>query len=372
MVDNQSPETRNGSPAGEPPENSARESAREPATSPAADGTVRPSRGYPPGEISKKTSRTGLYLTTLALLTGLFTGFPGEAAAMCGCAHGGIPVIESARMTGNDLAVVHGRCAKPFGQVQIFVRQRFFSKRSTLEKPHKPLPTKCINNCEWLYVGETTADERGGFSLEDLDSSFSTQLITSRAGHGSEYGILTDIRTRSRDNNNGIWSRFTEPPELGSFRVVWNGEEGRTAFIETRVKNARWMHTSVADGPDDGDGLETVLDVDQDTPNFWLESHANNAVVAYTANTACSGPHSSSCRLGWLIQQAPTIYVNAPLLGRSAEFPFVLGMASAMRPGAMFLATYRSQDRDMADVLIHVDVDVDVDIDFGIDFLSIF
>ena len=43
-----------------------------------------------------------------------------------------------------------------------------------------------------------------------------------------------------------------------------------------------------------------------------------------------------------------------------------------MRPGAMFLATYRSRDRDMADVLIDVDVDVDVDIDFGIDFLSIF
>lgn len=57
------------------------------------------------------------------------------------------------------------------------------------------------------------------------------------------------------DGSSGAPRAPPEPPELGSFRVVWNGEEGRTAFIETRVKNARWMHTSVADGPDDGDGL---------------------------------------------------------------------------------------------------------------------
>jgi len=311
-------------------------------------------------------------LAILALLIGLQAAVPNEASALCGCAYGGVPIIETARMKGNDLAMVSGRCAKPLGAVQVFARQRFFSKRSSLEKPHKPLPTKCINNCDWLYLGETRADDRGGFSLSELDSSLSTQLITSRPGSGSEYGMLTDLRVRTRDERTGLWSRFTEPPELGSFRVEWNGQEGRTAFIETRVHNAQWMHASIADGPDDGDGFETILDVDQDTPNFWLELRPDDAVVAYTANTACNGPHASSCRLGWLIQQAPTIYVNAPLLGRSAEFPFVLGVTSAMRPGAMFLATYRSRDRDMADVLIDVDVDVDVDIDFGIDFLSIF
>lgn len=323
-------------------------------------------------ELSQRRRRTIIFLTTLLLLVGLHTGIPEQADALCGCSYGGIPMIESAGMKGNDLAVVRGRCAKPLGQVQIFARQRFFSKRSTLEKPHKPLPTKCINNCDWLYLAETIADDRGGFTFPELDRSFSMQLITTQPGEGSQYGMLTDLRVRTRDTRTGIWSRLTSPPELGSFRVSWNGEEGRTAFIETRVRNARWMHATVADGPDDGDGLETVLDVDQDTPNFWLEFHQDNFVVAYTANTACTGPHSGSCQLGWLIQQAPTIYVNAPLLGRSAEFPFVLGITSAIRPGAMFLATHRSRDRDMADVLIDVDVDMDIDIDFGIDFLSIF
>ena len=312
------------------------------------------------------------FLAGLAMIVGVLSGFPRQADALCGCAHGGIPIIETAGATGNDLSIVHGRCAKPLGKVQLFVRQRFFAKRSPLEKPHKPLPTRCINNCEWLYLGETIADDRGGFHFEDLDSSLSTQLITSQPGEGSRYGLLTDLRVRSLDPRSQVWSRLTEPPELGALRVAWNGKEGRTATIETRVHNAQWMHASVADGPDDGDGLETVLDVDQDTPNFWLEAHPDNAVVAYSANTSCQGAHSASCRLGWLIQQSPTIYVNAPLLGRSAEFPFVLGIASAMRPGAMFLATYRSQDRNMADVLIDVDVDVDVDIDFGIDFLSLF
>ena len=316
---------------------------------------------------------TGRLVGLLAgLVVGLVLGTPGKASALCGCAYGGIPIIETTGMTGNDLAYLHGRCAKPLGRVQLFARQRFFSQRSTLEKPHQALPTRCINNCEWLYLGEAQVDDRGGFTFENLDNTFSTQLITSHAGSGSRYGLLTDLRVRSLDTGSNVWSRLTEPPELGSFRVEWNGEEGRTAILETRVHNAEWMHASIADGPDDGDGLETILDVDQDTPNFWLASPRDNPVVGYTANTSCKGPHRASCKLGWLIQQAPAIYVNAPLLGRSAEFPFVLGMTAAMRPGAMLIATYRSGDRDMADVLIDVDVDVDVDIDLGIDFLSLF
>ena len=307
---------------------------------------------------------------------------PSPAEAACGCQFGGVPQIRKTRMQGNDLAALEGHCVRPLGLVDVWVQQKIFHPRTSDLPPFdEEIRTTCVNDCRWVRIGEARADRRGFWKLEDLDSSFSTQLLTSAPAATEAYGVLTNIKVRSFQDNPGWegWVEGPSAPRLDAFFVDWDEQEQSTAFLEARVSNARWMHVTIADGPDDGSGLSTNLDMDQDTPNFFLEQFDEGSVVNYARVPTCGWNASPACT-DWLSLQAPSIHVTSPLIGRSSEYPFVLGMVTAMRPGHVLVATVRKGNRELSDIMIDVDmdvdmdvdVDVDVDIDLGFSFFSLF
>ena len=125
----------------------------------------------------------------------------------------------------------------------------------------------------------------------------------------------------------------------------------------------------IADGPDDGDDPAISLDVDEDTPNFWLQEH-KGGTIEYTRYGICD--RNQGCPPEWLVMQSPAINVQSPPLARGAEYPYVLGMATASRPGAMFIGTSVFGPRDIPDISVQVDVDVNVDLTLGLDFSHLF
>lgn len=302
---------------------------------------------------------------------------PAAAEAACGCPSGGVPRILGAKMEGNDLEEIRGDCAKKNTTVQLQVRQQHFYRKSSLPLGlGGPFEGACINNCQWLTVGQTTSDPvTGHFLFPNLDQSQSVQLLASLPGVIGLDGVRTDLRVRAWDPQAGQWSAWTEPPTLERFNVIWNGNEQQPAAVEATITGADKLHLTVADGPDDGDQPTIQLDVDTDTPNFWLGQQTGDPTVLYHWTGSCSPP-IAWCPPEWLVQLSPAITVDAPALAAHSEYPFVLGMGTATRPGSMMIATTILGPRDTADFSLQVDVDVDVDVvidlNLGIDFFSIF
>lgn len=322
-----------------------------------------------------KVLRAGAFALVLLLLA---PALAEQAHSFCGCQTGGVPRVLSFALKGNDLDQLKGECAPAKGLVELQVQQQHFKSLSP-QPPGSPLLntflSSCINNCEWVTVGFTTAKATGWFEFLKLDESFSVQLIGAQPRPQLGANVLTRLRLRTFDTARGRWSAFSEPPDVQAFYLAWNLKEEHPAHVDTRIHRADWMHVMVADGPDDGNEPTIALDVDQDTPNAWLKRQGGNGVVQYTWTGWCSWWDPDTCPAGWLSLLSPTITVDSPMLGAASEYPWVLGMASAGRPGAMVIATSTLGTRDLADFEVKVDVDVDVniDIDFGFNFgISIF
>ena len=321
--------------------------------------------------------RASLWLIAAATVGWATLGTPGDATAACGCPAGGIPTIRDVVMRGNDLQEVRGDCTQRGVTVEIQARQQHFYRKGPLPLNQPgPFHADCINECEWITVGSTTSDPiTGHFLFADMDDSHSVQLLSGLWSQNGRDGVRTDLRVRAWNPRSNQWSAWTSPPSLEAFNIKWNGQkEDRAALVQTRIRGARKMQVAIADGPDDGDEPTIQLDVDTDTPNFWLSRQGPDATVMYYKTGSCTPPHP--CPEEWLVQLAPSITVGAPALGRHGEFPFVLGMATAARPGAMMIATSVLGPRDMSDFSVDVDVDVTVDVaidlGLGIDFFSIF
>lgn len=318
-------------------------------------------------------SRTAVLrsLTGALLASVLLAGGAPSADAACGCG-GGVPVFKSAKLRGNDLSEVRGGCATPNGMVELRAYQQHL-KRLKLCPPECPSGSPyshCINQCRWTTIASTRADSAGRFVFRNIDSQYALQLIATLPGQpGGLDGVYTGLRLQSQDPATGLWSQDLSEPYLEAFNLAWPGYEGGFAYVETRVSGARQVHVTAADGPDDGDQPAIALDVDEDTPNFWLRDHPD-ATVQYTRWGICDP--WQGCPSSWHIAQSPSVNVASPPLGRGGEFPWVLGMVTAARPGGMLIATSIMGPRDIPDVSVQVDVDVDVDLDFGFSFFSIF
>lgn len=325
----------------------------------------------------KRIEVSGLAATLMAAAVASVLTSPAAAGAACGCPSGGIPRLRVARMEGNDLQEVRGDCAKKNTSVELQVRQQHFYRKSSLPLGlGGPFEGACINNCQWLTVGQTTSDPvTGHFTFSNLDQSQSVQLLASLPGVPGLDGVRTDLRVRAWDPQSNRWSAWTDPPVLERFNVVWNGNEQQPAAVEATITGADKLHLTVADGPDDGDQPTIQLDVDTDTPNFWLGQQSGDPTVLYHWTGSCSPP-IAWCPPEWLVQLAPSITVDAPALAAHSEYPFVLGFGTATRPGAMLIATTILGPRDTADFSVDVDVDVNVDVvidlNLGIDFFSFF
>ncbi|MDG2306579.1 MAG: hypothetical protein P8R42_18400 [Candidatus Binatia bacterium] len=316
-----------------------------------------------------------LTIASIALALLLATTSPAEA--ICGCPSGGVPRLLSAVMSGNDLDELRGDCTQPGMTVEVQVRQQHFYRKSSLPLGlGGPFEGACINGCQWITIGSTQSGPVAGhFTFSNLDQSQSVQLLASLWSVIGLDGVRTDLRVRAWDPSANQWSAWTEPPVLEAFNVMWNGNEGAAAAVETRITGATKMHVTVADGPDDGDQPTIQLDVDTDTPNFWLGQQTGDPTVLYHWTGSCSPP-IAWCPPEWLVQLAPAITVDAPAFAANSEYPFLLGMATASRPGAMVIATTVLGPRDTSDFSVQVDVDVNVDVvidlNLGIDFFSIF
>lgn len=297
---------------------------------------------------------------------------PAVAGAQCSCPAGGIPLISSAKMKGNDLNEVRGVCVPKNATVELQVYQQHVMRRDVCPPrcPSKSIYSFCIDQCAWTTIASTTADGLGHFRFGDLDRSQSVQLIASLPSQPKGLdGVYTALRVRALDPATNQWSAWVPAPYLEAFNLDWPGYEGGFAFVEARISGAHEVHVAVADGPDDGDQPAIALDVDEDTPNFWLSRHPE-ATVEYTRYGICDP--SQGCPSSWHIMQSPSISVQSPPLGRGAEFPYVLGMVSASRPGAFLIATTILGPRDIPDVSVQVNVDLNIDFNLGFDFFSLF
>lgn len=312
----------------------------------------------------------------VALVVGLLAATvatpPPDALAACGCGSGGVPLFKSIKMRGNDLREVRGACATPNGLVELRAYQQHLKRQKVCppDCPTKTIYSYCINQCQWTVIATTRADSAGRFTFANIDQSYALQLIATLPSQpGGLDGVYTGLRLRSQDPASGSWSAEVNEPYLESFNVGWPGYEGGFAYVETRVSGATQMHATVADGPDDGDQPAIALDVDEDTPNAWLRAHPNGT-VEYTRWGVCDA--SQGCAPTWHVLQSPSINVASPPLGRGAEYPWVLGMVSASRPGGMLIGTSILGPRDIPDLSVQIDVDVDIDLDFGFSFFSLF
>jgi len=317
------------------------------------------------------------HFAAAGLLACLLLGDAPRSDAFCGCPSGGVPRLLGASMTGNDLDWVRGDCAKKNTTVELQVRQQHFYRKSSLPLGlGGPFEGTCINGCQWITIATTTSDPvTGHFQFQNLDQSQSVQLLSPLWSIIGLDGVRTDLRARAWNPGTSQWSAWTEPPQLERFNVRWNGNEGQAAAVETTITGADKLQLTVADGPDDGDQPTIQLDVDTDTPNFWLGQQSGDPTVLYHWTGTCSPP-LAWCPPEWLVQLSPAITVDAPAFGAHSEYPFVLGMATASRPGSMMIATTVQGPRDTADFSVDVDVDVTVDVvidlNLGIDFISIF
>lgn len=323
---------------------------------------------------SRRPKRRSLaVLHAILLLTGALTATAVRPAhAACGCGSPGVPVFKGVKMRGNDLKEVSGSCATPFGLVELRAYQQHLKRQKVCppDCPTRDNFSHCINQCAWTPIATTRADSAGRFTFSNIDAGYALQLIASLPSQpGGLDGVYTGLRLRSQDPRTKAWSREVNEPFLEAFNVRWPGYEGGFAYVETRVSGALQMHASVADGPDDGDNPSIVLDVDEDTPNYWLTSHPGG-VVEYTRWGVCDP--SQGCPPEWHVLQSPSVNVASPPLGRGGEFPWVLGMVTASRPGGMLIATSIMGPRDIPDVSVQVNVDVDVDLDLGFSFFSLF
>jgi len=312
-----------------------------------------------------------LGVLSAALLVGALGTAREASAAGCGCPANGIPIIQSVKMRGNDLLELRGACAPRNAPVELAASQQHL-KRLKVCPPDCPSGNNysyCINQCRWTTIARTRSDGAGRFVFRNIDSEYALQLIATLPSRPDGLdGIYTALRLRSQGPK-GKWSPWVNEPFLEAFNVSWPGYEGGFAYVEGRVSGATHMHVTIADGPDDGDDPSIALDVDEDTPNFWLKDHSGG-VVEYTRYGICDP--SQGCPSHWHIVQSPSISVASPPLGRGAEFPWVLGMITASRPGAMFIATSIMGPRDIPDVSVHAGVDVDIDFGLGFSFFSLF
>jgi hypothetical protein len=328
---------------------------------PATSSDSAPRTGRP-------TARGTLALALLA--TALLA--PVAARAQCSCPSGGVPLLDSVKTRGNDLNELRGHCAPRNGTIELQAYQRHLLRREICPPrcPAKEMWGWCIDQCEWTTVAQTTADGLGYFRFGDLDAQRSVQVISAWPGEGNGLdGVYTAFRVRAWDPETKAWSAWTDPPSLEGFNVNWPGYEGGFAQTETRISGAERVHVVVADGPDDGDDPAIALDVDEDTPNFWLQQN-RGGTVEYLRSGVCDV--RQGCALDWLVLQSPSVNVQSPPLARGSEYPYVLGMVTASRPGAMFVATSVFGKRDIADISVQVDVDVNVDLSLGLDFSSLF
>ncbi len=318
--------------------------------------------------------RAGRPICVTLLLLGLALVAPPDAGAVCSCPSSGLPTISGARMRGNDLNEVRGACAPPNSIVQLQVSQQHLERQQVCPPrcPGGDIYSYCINQCEWTAVSTTVADRSGHYRFRDLDAVQSIQLIAALPSQVNGLdGVYTALRVRARDPGTGQWSEWVGTPFLEAFNLNWPGYEGGFAFVETRVSGAEQVHVAVADGPDDGNVASIALDVDEDTPNFWLANPEHtDGTVEYTRWGVCDV--SQGCGADWYIAQSPSINVQSPPLGRGGEFPYVLGMVTAARPGAMFIATSILGPRSIPDIGVDVDVDVKIDFGIGFDFFSLF
>lgn len=309
-------------------------------------------------------------VASTALLLGAFLLVTSAAEAACGCAGGGVPNIKAAKMRGNDLNELSGTCAPPNAEIELTAYQQHIKGRKICppECPSSDIYRGCINQCRHTVIARTRSDAAGRFTFRNIDADYSLQLIATQPSQPNGLdGVFTALRVRTRDPRTGQWSADTPEPYLEAFNLGWPGYEGGIGFVETRVSGATKVHVTVADGPDDGDQPAIALDVDEDTPNFWLRDHPTGT-VQYTSTGSCNP--SQGCPAEWHVLQSPSISVQSPPLGRGSEYPWVLGMVSASRPGAMLIATSIAGPRSIEDVSVHVDVDVDLDLGFS--FFSIF
>ena len=319
----------------------------------------------------RPTRRSPALLLAVLALAGSLTTFVRDAHAVCGCGSGGVPVFKSIKMRGNDLREVSGSCATPFGLVELRAYQQHLKRQKVCppDCPTRDNFSYCINQCAWTPIATTRADSAGRFKFSNIDASYALQLIATLPSQpGGLDGVYTGLRLSSQDPKTGLWSREVSEPFLEAFNVKWPGYEGGFAYVETRVRGAVQMHATVADGPDDGDNPAIVLDVDEDTPNYWLKSRPGGT-VEYTKWGVCDP--SQGCPSEWHVVQSPSVNVASPPLGRGGEFPWVLGMVTASRPGGMLIATSIMGPRDIPDVSVQVNVDVDVDFDLGFSFFSL-
>jgi hypothetical protein len=317
-------------------------------------------------------ARRVLLVLLVSLLIGTAPTPARRAEAACGCAASGVPIFKVAKMRGNDLHQVKGSCATPNGTVELMAYQQHL-KRERVCPPECPTDTiysYCIDQCHRTTIATTRADSAGRFEFADIDSGYALQLIATLPSQPNGLdGVYTALRLRSQDPHTGQWSQTLNEPFLQSFNMSWPGYEGGFAYVETRVSGATQMQVTAADGPDDGDQPAIALDVDEDTPNFWLGQHPGGT-VEYTRWGICDP--SQHCPSDWHVAQSPSITVQSPPLGRGAEYPWALGMVSASSPGGMFIATSIMGPRDIPDVSVQVNVDVDIDLNLGFSFFSLF
>lgn len=329
-----------------------------------------PMRTRPRLADSRRALAVALFSLVFALVLALAA--PAVARAQCSCPAAGIPLISSAKMKGNDLNEVRGHCVPKNGTVELQVYQQHIKRREVCPPrcPSGSIYGFCINQCAWTTIATTTADGLGHFRFANLDASQSVQLIAALPGQPNGLdGVFTALRVRAYDPGMQKWSAWVPAPYLEAFNLAWPGYEGGFALLETRVSGAHEVHVAVADGPDDGDQPAIALDVDEDTPNFWLGQHPD-ATVEYTRYGICDP--SQGCPPTWHILQSPSISVQSPPLGRGSEYPYVLGMVSASRPGAFLIATSIMGPRSIPDISVQVDVNIDIDFNLGFDFFSLF
>ena len=137
-------------------------------------------------------------ISSIALL--LIVASTSSAEAICGCPSGGVPRLQRALMSGNDLNEVRGDCTRPGMTVELQVRQQHFYRKSSLPLGlGGPFEGACINGCQWITIGSTQSDPVAGhFAFTNLDQSQSVQLLASQWSVIGLDGVRTDLRVRAR------------------------------------------------------------------------------------------------------------------------------------------------------------------------------
>lgn len=253
------------------------------------------------------------------------------------------PIIRTLKVVDNDLAAIHGT-GIPGTTLWVEHRQRGFEEATASDFGW----CAWFNGGVWASLGSSTVvGSNGKWAVTGLDKMVLPAVIVT---HDCAGGMYTEFRVAS------VYGVDAVPtPVLDYFDVYYPSSNSRVP--RTRISGADELAVMIADGPNAAASESgTVVDIDEDGVDVCQKPFSCGATITFSPE---GGP------LGTLLSPSITEHDGSALLTPDQEYPFILTMAQAHKPGGSILAATLTPRTDPLGPTVNVNVDINARLDLS-------